>query len=157
VGGLAWLIAAKTRHPTEAPPAPPPAIAPVELPKPPAVVDPPPQVKQEVRVRVQSTPPGADAILLANDDGPEERGRTPFTVVLPRSFKPRKLYLKAKGYRPAEDELVPDSDSSMLLALVPESAPRTATVKRTTTTPKKKPPPPRSNLKSGDLADPFSR
>ena len=55
--------------------------------------------------------------------------------------------------RTAEDELVPDSDSSVQLALVPESAPRTLTVKRTTL--KKKPL--RSDLKSGDLADPFSR
>ena len=149
--GLAWLIAAKTRHPPEAPPAP--IGAPVELPRPPAVIEPVQEAHKEVRVRITSKPTGADVQLEANVDGPEERGRTPFTVLLPRSFTPRKLVLRAKGYRTAEDELSPESDSSVQLALVPESAPRSATVKRTASRKK----PPRSDLKSGDLADPFSR
>src|SRR5581483_12384744 len=91
VGGLAWLIAARARHRVEPAPAPVVAAAPVEkaLPEPPPVVA--PTLPATVRLRVQSTPTGADAFLAPVGDAPELRGRTPFVAQVPRSSDVRKL------------------------------------------------------------------
>jgi hypothetical protein len=160
LGGGAWLIGSRTRPqpvlPVVTAPAPP--VAPVAEPMPP----------QRVRVRVLSNPPGAEVVLEAAGGAHEERGRTPFSMLVPRGTAGRRVTVRLSGYKPAEDEVMPDSDVSVQLTLQPEVAPRPVVVEAAPpapkhTTPKKTPPPKPAptpkpaakNLKAGDLADPF--
>jgi serine/threonine protein kinase len=121
-----------------------------------------PVVPSDVRVRVSSTPPGAEVFL---EDEAGARGRTPLDLRFPRGEHPLKLVLKLDGYRSDTVEVTPDSDRSYQsnLAEAPRPAPRPARehTKRVTKKPgpAAKPAPPRDapNLKRGDVVDPFAR
>jgi hypothetical protein len=129
------------------------------------------QLSPQVKLRVQSSPPGAEAVLDAGGpDAPELRDHTPFSAQIPRSIGVRRLTLRAKGYRSASVDVVPDSDSSVTLALVPEVVappppPPPRAVTRSSHRVEKKPAPapapaptrPATDLRRGDVVDPFDR
>jgi serine/threonine protein kinase len=163
VGGLAWLITARARHRPVMPPAKAPVVAqaPVvekALPEPPPVVaPPPPALPATVRLRVQSTPAGAEAVLAPSGDAPELRDKTPFVAQVPRSSDLRKLTLRYKGYKPVTVDVQPDADSSVQLALVAEPPPRPAPRPARKVEKKSAPARPAADLRRGDVVDPFAR
>jgi serine/threonine protein kinase len=146
VGGIAWLVTARARRPPEMKrPVVAAPVAPVVTPlAQPAVV----------RVRVASNPPGAEVFL----DGDETaRGLTPLTMMIPRGDAPRKLTLKAKGFRAESADVVPDSDGTLQISLSAAAAPPSPAkklAKRPVVVKKK---PPAADLKRGDVVDPFGR
>jgi serine/threonine protein kinase len=127
-------------------------------PTPPAPTTPPPST--EVRVRVQSTPPGADVVVAG-----EVKGKTPMQLTLPRGTEPVKVELRLKGWKGDTMMVTPDSDQTLQLKLLvapvdrPASAPsskrRTSTAKSEKSEKTEKPAGP--DLKRGDVIDPFAR
>jgi serine/threonine protein kinase len=125
--------------------------APAPRPEPPALV----------HVRVQSTPPGAEVSFEGVSGVVEASGTTPVTLEVPRGEGARRLVVQLQGYRPAEETVVPSSEVTVKLALEPlppppASPPAAPPVVR-------RPPPrrpvhaakPTSDLRKGELADPF--
>ena len=161
--GITLLFAGKPAPP---PIEPPPPVVQVNVPQPlgPRVehFDPPrPALSTQVRVRVQSTPPGAE-VYLPGELAP--RGRTPLMMMLPRSESPLKVQLRVKGFRSDTLEITPDTDASLQANLVHDTPPpRPAEQHKSThkkTPPSAEAPPPRKvspDLKRGDVVDPFAR
>jgi serine/threonine-protein kinase len=105
-----------------------------------------------VKVRVSSIPPGATVFVGA---ARTPRGTTPLTLALPSSHARTRLELSAPRYQPAVTDVVPEADTQLVLALVPQPPPAAASARppahHDTHAPKKPSP------ATGDLADPFAR
>ena len=125
----------------------------------------PPPLPALARVRVTTTPPGAQVDIDATAEAPAVSGETPLTLSVPRSAEPRKLMVRLAGYRPYSEEIVPDTDLAVQVALQPDAEPKppsTAHLQAAHKPPGKKSKAPATHaskpakdLKAGDLADPF--
>ncbi len=152
--GLVWVIAAQLRRPPVVPAA---AVKPLASERaaiPAAPIAPPapaiaarPAVRKQVKVEVVSSPPGAEVFLAGE---PKARGRTPLTLTLTRSPEPRRLTLRARGYRDDALDVTPDRDATVQLSLAPLPA---APVRRAPKRSRAQVP----NLKRGDVVDPFAK
>ena len=159
LGGVTWLVAAKTRsHPPALPPV---AIvaSPPPLPSGPSPV----AASAMVNVRVVTTPSGAD-VFLGDEGAP--RGQTPLALTMPRADATERLMVKLKGYESQAAEVVPDSDSRLMLNLVKSAPPKIASRGSHHSTSRQKaaanaPPPvkapPMPDLHRGDVVDPFAK
>jgi len=139
-----------------------PPVEPGKQTEPAAPVAQPPPLPTEVRVRVQSTPPGADVFVAGEA---EPRGKTPLQVALPRGSDAIKIELRLKGWKSDTATVTPDSDQTLQMKLVnapPErpAAPPSVSKRKSTTSkaaPDKAEKPAGPDLKRGDVIDPFAR
>jgi serine/threonine-protein kinase len=72
---------------------------------------------ETIRVELTSTPPGA----VVEVDG-KDAGKTPLSLQLPRGDAPRQVVLRAPGFLPLREQLVPNVDQRLGFALT--AAPR---------------------------------
>jgi serine/threonine protein kinase len=157
--GTKPAVAAQPRASSVAPPVEPPKTT-EPTPPPPTTTAAPP-LPSEVRVRVQSTPPGADVFVAGEA---EPRGKTPMQVPLPRGSEAIKIELRLKGYKSDTAMVTPDSDQTLQVKLVvapPERPAAPAGSKRRSSSTKpaqdKGEKPAGPDLKRGDVIDPFAR
>jgi hypothetical protein len=96
----------------------------------------------KVRLRVESTPAGADVFRAGSDTS---LGTTPLDTRLPRSDEPARFELRKKGFLTASQETRLDDDAYVSIGLAPAPAPPVSAAavkpikKRPTTPPVKKP------------------
>ena len=89
------------------------ASAPVAAPVP-ADAAPAPPHDEEVTISIDTTPPGSQISI-----GGEVRGVTPLDVHVKRGGDPLKVELRAAGYQPQVQDIVPDKDQKLVVALLP--------------------------------------
>jgi eukaryotic-like serine/threonine-protein kinase len=107
---------------------------------PPASVAPTPET---VRVELGSTPPGAVVEV-----GGREAGRTPLSLELPRGDTPRQVVLRAPGFLPLREQVVPNVDQR--LGFVLTAAPRPGGKPRPAAKPAPAAPPPTGSARGFD-------
>jgi serine/threonine protein kinase len=163
LGGIALLIAAKTGGPKKSATS---AVAPAAAVAAPAPAPVEPALPKTVKVRVRSSPPGADVFL---DGETKSRGKTPLDLVMPRADLARTLTLKLAGYRPSELDVPLDTDSTAsaplmpnMIAAAPPPAPAPKRPARAPAVRKSAPASPapqrsRPDLQKGEIVDPFAR
>jgi len=136
----------------------PPVTPPVAPPK--AAKPEPPPLPAEVKVRVQSNPPGADVTV---DGESVPRGKTPLVMPLARGTKAVQILTTMRGFRPTSSTVTPDADTTLQLNLLAASshssrsdradrAERAANKSKSAAAER---PPSGPNLKNGDVVDPF--
>jgi hypothetical protein len=94
---------------------PPPAEAPAAVKLVPA--DAPAVHDEDVAISIDTTPPGTQVAV----DG-EVRGVTPLEVRMKRGTAAIKIELRAAGYQPQVQDIVPDKDQKLVVALLPITA-----------------------------------
>jgi serine/threonine-protein kinase len=103
-------VAFASRPPRSEPAPPAPSSAPPESASAPAVAE----VSAEITLHVETDPAGARVLLDSVD-----RGAAPLDVKLPRGISSLPLELRAPGYLPLLQTIVPDSDQRLVLSLRP--------------------------------------
>ncbi len=133
-------VAAAPAVPPPAPMPPPPApMPPAPMPPPPPPVDTTPLPFERARIRLDSSPSGAEVRDPATG---KQLGHTPFAFTLPASHVPRQFALHHKGYVDSVVEIIPEKDKIEITEPLERGAPGQPPVVHPADPTRRPPPPP---------------